>query len=95
MNSKPMIRRRKKIQQKQRAKQDGYPILSNLLLHYANLALSRSSKKLDELLQKTWRMEEAIKVLGREKTSRMEILRKAAEENSSPSIIFQKSRPAL
>ena len=41
------------------------------------------AKKLDEHLQKTWWMEEAAKVLGRAKTSRVEILRKAAEEDSA------------
>ena len=37
---------------------------------FVNYVLSRSSKKLDELLQ----MEEATEVLDRAKTSRMEIL---------------------
>lgn len=46
----------------------------------ANYILLQSSKKLDELLQSTWCMEEATEVLDRGKTSRMEILRNAAED---------------
>ena len=41
------------------------------------------AKTLDEHLLKTWWMEEAAKVLCRAKTSRVEILRKAAEEDST------------
>ena len=41
------------------------------------------AKKLDEHLLKTWWMEEAAKVLCRAKTSRVEILRKVAEEDST------------
>ena len=46
----------------------------------ANYILLQSSKKLDELQQISWCMEEATKVLDMRKTSRMEILRKAAED---------------
>ena len=43
--------------------------------------LSRSTKKLDEFLQNTWWIKEATEVLDRAKTSRMEILRNATEED--------------
>lgn len=50
----------------------------------ANYVLSRSSKKIDELLENTWRMEGAKEQLERANTPRMDILRKASQEECVP-----------
>ena len=47
----------------------------------AQFVLSRSSKSLDELVQQTWKMKEASRIIQRKNKSRMEIIREASVEN--------------
>ncbi len=44
----------------------------------ADFVLSRNSKSLNDLIKQTWKMKEASSTLQREKTSRMELIRKVA-----------------
>ena len=47
----------------------------------AQFVLSRSSRSLDELIDQTWKMKEASKIVRRKNQSRMEIIREASAAN--------------